>query len=132
MRIRTWDDPYESQLLASSNAVAKQLGLRDWRFAWQSAGETGEPWIGPDICEYLGTLHAEGVRHVLSVPIGFVADHLEIMFDLDHEAAQRAAELGMTWRRTRMPNDSPPFIETLAAVAVAARATSGAWGMPVS
>ncbi len=124
-RIRTWNDPYEAQLLESSEAVARQLGLNDWRFAWQSAGETGEPWIGPDICEYLETLHAEGVRAVLSVPIGFVADHLEIMFDIDHEAAQRASALGMTLRRTQMPNDSPAFIETLAAVARRARAGTG-------
>lgn len=123
-RIRTWNDPYESQLLASSQAVADQLGLSDWRFAWQSAGETGEPWLGPDICEYLETLHAEGVRHVLSVPIGFVADHLEIMYDLDHEAARCASALGMTLRRTRMPNDSPAFIKTLVAVAIRARAAS--------
>ncbi|MFN8538859.1 MAG: ferrochelatase [Thermomicrobiales bacterium] len=115
-RIRTWDDPYESQLLASSAAVADRLGLNDWRFAWQSAGETGEPWIGPDICDYLETLHAEGVRDVLSVPIGFVADHLEIMYDLDHEATNKANELGMTLHRTAMPNATPAFIANLQAI----------------
>lgn len=118
-RIRTWNDPYESQLLASSAAVADRLGLRDWRFAWQSAGETGEPWIGPDICDYLETLHAEGVRDVLMVPIGFVADHLEIMFDLDYEATNKANELGMTLRRTAMPNATPAFIATLRAIVAA-------------
>lgn len=127
-RIRTWGDPYEAQLLASSEAVASAVGLRDWRFAWQSAGETGEPWIGPDICEYLDTLHAEGVREVLSVAIGFLADHLEIMYDLDHEAARRAGALGMTWRRTRMPNDDPALIAALAAVARDAGARAVAAG----
>jgi ferrochelatase len=115
-RIRTWDDPYEAQLLASSAAVAERLGLPDWRFAWQSAGETGEPWIGPDICDYLETLRAEGVRDVLMVPIGFVADHLEIMFDIDYEATNKANELGMTLHRTAMPNATPAFIANLRAI----------------
>jgi protoporphyrin/coproporphyrin ferrochelatase len=120
-RIRSWRDPYEEQLLDSSRAVAGRLGLRNWRFAWQSAGETGEKWIGPDICEYLETLHAEGVRNVLSVPIGFLADHLEIMYDLDYEAARKARELGITYRRTEMPNDDPQLIEVLLALVEGAR-----------
>jgi ferrochelatase len=116
VRIRTWNDPYESQLLASSEAVARNLGLSDWRFAWQSAGHTGEPWLGPDIVDYLETLHGEGVRTVLSVPIGFVCDHLEVLFDIDHEAAEKAAALGMTLRRTRMPNATPELIAVLEAL----------------
>jgi protoporphyrin/coproporphyrin ferrochelatase len=115
-RIRTWDDPYEAQLHASSAAVAERVGGRPWRFAWQSAGETGEPWIGPDICDYLETLHGEGVRHVLQIPIGFVADHLEIFYDIDYEAQNKARELGMTLHRTAMPNATPAFIRTLRAV----------------
>lgn len=119
-RIRTWDDPYEEQLRASSAAVAERLGSsghpRPWRFAWQSAGETGEPWIGPDICDYLETLHAEGVRNVLQIPIGFVADHLEIFYDIDYEAKNKARELGMILHRTAMPNATPAFIRTLRAV----------------
>ena len=118
-RIRTWDDPYESQLLASSAAVAERLGLSDWRFAWQSAGSTGEPWIGPDILDYLETLHAEGVTTVLQVPIGFVAEHLEVLFDIDYEAKQKAAELGMHLERTAMPNATPGFIRNLAAIVTA-------------
>jgi protoporphyrin/coproporphyrin ferrochelatase len=115
-RIRTWGDPYEAQLEASSAAVAERLGLSDWRFAWQSAGTRGGPWIGPDILDYLETLHAEGVRNVLQVPIGFVADHLEIAYDIDYEAKNKAAELGMTLGRTAMPNATPAFIRTLAAI----------------
>jgi ferrochelatase len=115
-RIRTWDDPYERQLLESSAAVAERLSLRDWRFAFQSAGNTGEPWLGPDIVDYLETLHAEGVRDVLSVPLGFVSDHLEILFDIDVEASEKAAELGMTLHRTQMPNVRTDFIEALASV----------------
>jgi len=120
-RIRTWADPYEAQLHASSAAVAERLGGRVWRFAWQSAGETGEPWIGPDICDYLETLRAEGVRNVLQIPIGFVAEHLEILFDIDYEATHKAETLGMTLHRTALPNTTAPFIRTLATVVAGAR-----------
>ena len=113
VRIRTWDDPYEAQLLASSDAVAREIGLQTWRFAWQSAGHTSEPWLGPDIVDYLETLHGEGVRNVLSVPIGFVCDHLEVLYDIDHEAADKAAALGIALRRTRMPNATPELIAVL-------------------
>ncbi len=116
-RIRTWDDPYERQLAESAHAVAALAGVRDVRFAWQSAGETGEPWIGPDILDYLDTLHADGVRQVLQVPIGFVCDHLEILYDLDVEAAGKAAALGITYRRTRLPNVRPDFVAALTDVA---------------
>jgi ferrochelatase len=113
VRIRTWNDPYEAQLIASCDAVARDVGLDNWRFAWQSAGHTGEPWLGPDIVDYLDTLHDQGVHNVLSVPIGFVCDHLEVLFDIDHEAADKAAALGMTLRRTRMPNATPELIAVL-------------------
>ena len=116
VRIREWQDPYESELLESSRLAAEAAGVTGWRFAWQSAGATGEPWIGPDILEYLGTLAAEGVRNVLQVPIGFVADHLEVLYDIDVEARDRAAELGVTLRRTQLPNADPRFIDVLAAV----------------
>ncbi len=116
VRIREWNDPYEQELLESSAATARAVGLADWRFAWQSAGETGEPWLGPDILDYLETLHAEGVRNVLQVPIGFVSEHLEILWDIDHEAKEKAAALGMKLRRTQLPNDSPAMVRALAAV----------------
>jgi len=124
VRIRTWDDPYEAQLNASCVAVARHAQLRDWRFAWQSAGGTGEPWLGPDIVDYLHVLHNEGVRNVLSVPIGFVCEHLEVLYDIDHEAAQKAAALGMTLRRTRMPNATPEFIAVLDALVAEAEPTA--------
>lgn len=116
VRIREWNDPYESQLQASCEAVAARVGLAQWSRAWQSAGHTGEPWLGPDVQDYLETLHAAGHRHVLQVPIGFVSDHLEILFDIDIEAQEKAATLGMTLRRTALPNATPAFIRTLAAV----------------
>ena len=115
-RIRTWEDPYERQLLESSAAVAELAGVTAWRFAFQSAGNTGEPWLGPDIVDFLDTLHSEGVKDVLSVPIGFVSDHLEILYDLDIEAKEKAHELGITYYRTVMPNARPEFIDVLASV----------------
>ncbi len=115
-KIRQWNDPYESEVAESGAAVARRVGLTDWRVAWQSAGATGEPWIGPDILDTLTQLAADGVRHVLQVPIGFVCEHLEILYDIDVEAQQRAAELGIVLRRTEMPNASEAFVRTLAAV----------------
>lgn len=129
VRIREWNDPYETQLLESCRAVAELAELDHWRFAWQSAGETGEPWLGPDICDVIRTLHGDGARHVLSVPIGFVCDHLEIFYDIDHEARRTAEALGVTLRRTRMPNAAPDFARLIARVAVEAEAPAarGAW-----
>jgi ferrochelatase len=123
-RIREWNDPYETQLRESCSAVAERAGVRGWRFAWQSAGHTGEPWLGPDIVDYLETLRGEGVRRVLSVPIGFVSDHLEVMYDIDYEARRKAESLGMTLRRTRMPNANPAFVRVLASVVAAAPQTA--------
>lgn len=120
-RIREWSDPYESELLESCAAVAGRAGVRDWRFAWQSAGQTGEPWLGPDIVDYLDTMYSEGVRRVLSVPIGFVSDHLEVMYDIDYEARRKAESLGMTLRRTRMPNADSSFVRVLASVVATAQ-----------
>lgn len=116
VRIREWNDPYEAELLESSRLVAGRLSLTDWRFAWQSAGGTGEPWIGPDILEFLGQLAGEGVRNVVQVPIGFVSDHLEVLYDIDIEAREQAAALGMRLERTRLPNAHPRFVAALLAV----------------
>jgi protoporphyrin/coproporphyrin ferrochelatase len=115
-KIRAAGDPYPEELRESAAGIAELLGLADHRFCYQSAGMTGEPWLGPDILDYLEELHAEGVRHVLSAPFGFVADHLEVLWDIDTEAQEKAAELGMTLRRIRMPNADPEFVEVIAAV----------------
>jgi ferrochelatase len=113
-RIREWDDPYERQLHESSAAVAELAGASEWRFSFQSAGHTGEPWLGPDILDSLEKLSQEGKRYVLQVPIGFVSDHLEILYDIDFEAKERAVELGITFHRTELPNARDEFIEVLA------------------
>lgn len=113
VKIREWRDPYEHQLHESAKALAESLGLEHWRVGWQSAGGTREPWIGPDILDVLDDLKTEGVTNVLQVPIGFVADHLEILYDIDVEAKGKASELGIHLERTELPNARPEFIGML-------------------
>ena len=113
-RILADGDPYRDQLLETSRLVAEGAGLERWSFAFQSASATGEPWLGPDILEELGRLHEAGVRSVLVAPVGFVSDHLEILWDLDVEARERAAELGLELGRIESLNDDPAFIGALA------------------
>jgi protoporphyrin/coproporphyrin ferrochelatase len=113
-RILDDGDPYETQLITSSRLVAERAGVEEWSFCYQSESPTGEPWLGPDILDHLADLHARGVRHVLVSPIGFVADHLEIHWDIDTEARRRADELGITLERTEMPNAEPGFVRVLA------------------
>jgi protoporphyrin/coproporphyrin ferrochelatase len=113
-RILALGDPYRDQLLETSRLVAERAGIERWSFAFQSASQTGEPWLGPDILEELDALHEQGVRDVLVCPVGFVSDHLEILWDLDVEARQRAAELGLRLDRIESLNDDPAFIRALA------------------
>jgi ferrochelatase len=113
-RILAAEDPYRDQLLETSRLIAERAGLERWSFAFQSASETGEPWLGPDILEELDELHMRGVRDVLVAPVGFVSDHLEILWDLDVEARERAAELGLELDRIESLNDDPAFIRALA------------------
>ncbi len=115
-RILDEGDPYQDELLATSRLIAGTAGVEDWSFSYQSASDTGEPWLGPDIVDHLDNLHGRGVESVLVCPVGFVADHLEIFWDLDTEAAQRAAELGMGFERIAMPNADPGFIQVLAGI----------------
>jgi protoporphyrin/coproporphyrin ferrochelatase len=113
-RVLAMGDPYRDQLLETSRLVAERAGTDRWSFAFQSASETGEPWLGPDILEELDVLYEQGVRDVLVCPIGFVSDHLEILWDLDVEARDRAAELGLQLERIESLNDDPAFIRALA------------------
>jgi ferrochelatase len=113
-RILEAGDPYKDQLLETSRLIAERAGLDDWSFSFQSESQTGEPWLGPDILDHLEELHERGITEVLVCPVGFVADHLEIRWDLDHEAAEKARELGLNFRRIEMPNADPAFIEVLA------------------
>jgi ferrochelatase len=113
-RILAEGDPYKDQLLETSRLVAEWAGVKTWSFAFQSASPTGEPWLGPDILEELERLHAQGVRNVLVAPVGFVSDHLEILWDIDVEAREKAAELGLELDRIESLNDAPEFARALA------------------
>lgn len=113
-RILDDGDPYRDELLATSRLVAERAGVERWSFAFQSASATGEPWLGPDILEELESLHARGVAKVLVAPVGFVCDHLEILWDLDVEARGKAAELGLELDRIESLNADPAFVRGLA------------------
>ena len=150
-RILQSNDPYPQELRETCEGVAALLGLPRWRFAYQSAGRTGEKWLGPDILDTLAVIasreaakqspsrdaeiaspqsallatlapHASagvthrGARRVMIAPIGFVADHLEVLYDIDVECAARAQSLGLEMCRIESPNASPPFIAALAAI----------------
>jgi ferrochelatase len=113
-RILDEGDPYKDQLLETSRLVAERAAVASWSFAFQSASPTGEPWLGPDILEELGALYATGVRKVLIAPVGFVSDHLEILWDIDVEARDKADELGLELDRIESLNDAPEFARALA------------------
>ena len=109
-------DTYPDQLRDSAERAAALAGVVRWDVAWQSAGRTADPWIGPDIRAVLRQKHADGVSDVVSCPIGFVADHLEVLFDIDVEAMGVANEIGLNLVRTRSLNAAPEFVAVLANV----------------
>ena len=112
-RILESGDPYPDQLRETAEALASRLALRRWRLSYQSAGATGDAWLGPDILETIDQLAGDGVRRLLVAPIGFISDHLEILYDLDVQARQRAASRGLELRRTESLNDTPKLIRAL-------------------
>ena len=120
-------DAYRAHLRETAAAVARRTGLAEWSqwaIAWQSAGRTPEPWMGPDILTVLRDLGgSEGAQSVVICPCGFVADHLEVLYDLDIEAARVARELGLVFARTRSVNADAAVMDALAALVVAKAAT---------
>jgi len=115
-RIRTWDDPYERELQETVAALRERIPDQPWEWAYQSAAMTPDPWLGPDAGEVIARLHGEGVRNVLICPIGFVCEHVEILFDIDVEFRQQAERLGMHLERIEMLNDHPLLLASLAAM----------------
>jgi ferrochelatase len=113
-------DPYPEQLLTTARLVAAEAGLPEgaWSWSYQSAGRTAEPWLGPAYEDHLTELARRGVRKVVAVPVGFVADHVEILFDLDLKARGLAEELGLEFFRPPALNEDPLFMEALAEVIV--------------
>ena len=114
LRVIREGDPYAEQVAATAAGVAAQAGLEKFDQAWQSAGRTPEPWLGPSVEERLGELSASGCRRVLIAPVGFVCDHTEILFDIDVQAQAFARERGIDLARTESLNLSPAFIGALA------------------
>lgn len=117
-RILEQGDTYPEELRRTCEAVAYEVGVENWMLAYQSA--SGDNWLGPDILEVLEMLARQGRRHVLVVPIGFLCDHLEVLYDIDIEAKKKAHELGMELRRIEMPNTEPLLIAALTDIVIKA------------
>jgi protoporphyrin/coproporphyrin ferrochelatase len=117
-RILKMGDPYQDQLHETATLVAERAGLDSgqWSWSYQSAGRSPEPWLGPQLPEHLTELAGKGIRNVISMPVGFVCDHVEILYDIDIQAQQVAQELGMCLVRPPALNDDPIFIDMLASV----------------
>ena len=116
VRVIKMGDPYQDQLFETARLVVAGAGLRDdrWSWAYQSAGRSPEPWLGPQIEAFIPELAAKGVRNIVSVPIGFVSDHVEMLFDIDIKAQAVARQLGVRLERPPALNTDPLYIETLA------------------
>ena len=123
VRVVTAGDPYPREFEATARLVATRCRLGSYETAYQSAGRTPEPWLGPDLTEFVRQRGASGVRRLLVVPVGFVCDHTEILFDIDVQAAAAAQASGVALRRTESLNTSPAFIRTLAALVAQSVAT---------
>jgi ferrochelatase len=109
-------DPYEQQVRETARLVAEALGLGDYRLAFQSQGMTAEPWIGPRVESLIDEFARAGHRHVLLAPVGFVCDHVEILYDIDVLFRDYGKAKGVTVHRSESLNDSPAFIRALAAI----------------
>ncbi len=119
-RLLQMGDPYDDELKTNARLIAERLGNVDWMFSYQSAGHSGEPWLGPQIEEVVVDLAKEGYKHALVAPIGFVCDHVEILYDIDIEAKQIAQEHGLQLERIASMNSDPLFIEAIADTVLAA------------
>jgi ferrochelatase len=115
-RILTEGDPYPQEVERTAQGVARLLGLTAWELAYQSQGATADPWLGPTLDEVFERCAARGQRHLLLAPIGFVCDHVEILYDLDILAQQLAQARGLCLRRIASLNTSPLLIDTLVSV----------------
>lgn len=115
VRVASGDDPYVEQVRSTAEAVAESAHLRaPWRLVWQSAGRTDDAWLGPDILVALEELAERGARRVVSCPVGFTSEHLEVLYDLDVDATAKANALGMALVRCPVPGDSPLVARSLA------------------
>jgi ferrochelatase len=125
-RVFAEGDPYDRQCRETAQLVADRVGLApgSWSWSYQSAGRTHEPWAGPDLGVHLGELASQGVHDVVVVPVGFVSDHVELLFDIDVRARRIADDLGIRLERPPALNDDPGFVATLAELV---RERAGPW-----
>ncbi len=106
---------YEAQLLNAATLTAEAAGISDWKLVFQSrSGPPSQPWLGPDICDFIRERHAEGLRELIIHPIGFISDHMEVLYDLDHEAQELCEELGIQMARAATPGIHPQFVAMIA------------------
>jgi ferrochelatase len=119
------DDPYRDEVEESAAMIAALAGVEHWRVGWQSAGRTADEWLGPNLLDQIRLIAAEGAPAVLVCPVGFVSDHMEVLFDLDIEAVAVAQSVGLSFARTASLNDDPRFVAVLAD---AVRAAAGGGG----
>ncbi len=120
-------DPYERQVRETAASVARTMSLGEWSVAFQSQGMTDEPWIGPTVESEIDRAAAAGHRHVLITPVGFVSDHVEILYDIDVVLRDYGRSKGVTVSRSESLNDSPLFIRALASI-VGSRVRGQGWG----
>lgn len=117
MKILANGDPYPDQLKKTAQLISNKTGIKDYEIGWQSEGNTPDPWIGPDVQDLTRTLYQDkGYRTFVYAPVGFVSDHLEVLYDNDYECKVVCDELGAGYYRPDMPNTDPLFIQTLAKV----------------
>ena len=117
-RILKMGDPYDAQLRETARLVADQAGLsaEHWSWSYQSAGRSPEPWLGPQLHDHLPELACKGIKNVISIPIGFVTDHVEILYDIDIQAQRVAQDYGIRLVRPPSLNTDPLFIKTVAEI----------------
>ncbi|UAL48544.1 ferrochelatase [Sutcliffiella horikoshii] len=110
-------DPYPNQLQETADLIAKGAGINNYEIAWQSEGNTPDPWLGPDVQDITRDLHKDkGYTSFVYTPVGFVSDHLEVLYDNDYECKIVTDEIGAKYYRPEMPNTQPEFIDAMATV----------------
>jgi ferrochelatase len=111
---------YREDLTESARRVAARVGITDWAVVYQSrSGRPQDPWLEPDVCDYLRAAKRDGLRAAVLCPIGFVCDHIEVLYDLDYEAAAVAREIGLALTRAEAVNDDPQFLDMMTDVVLA-------------
>ncbi|MBO8156207.1 MAG: ferrochelatase [Bacillaceae bacterium] len=116
-KILQFNDPYPDQLKKTADLITKKAGIENYEIGWQSEGNTPDPWLGPDVQDLTRDLYEQkGYRTFVYAPVGFVSDHLEVLYDNDYECKVVCDELGANYYRPEMPNVHPKFIDTLAQV----------------